>query len=471
MSTSWNASFTDELPSVLVEGSAGLTLQNIKNRISTYQSGSTGGPFLASVSTGVAAASGTLTATSSLVATDVAGVLINNVLCAPTISTSANNGMTQIRNRINSGGDTPNALVSKAVYATRTFTPGVGTLTMASVAPGVATVTIGGTAINFTATGVNANDALACANAINADGVAGLKVRATASGAVCTITAEATPRAIVTIAGSPATGELVAVLINGILVSTTYLTSVTVTAAALALAINRNALLQGVVRATSAAGVVSVISRTAGDLVPAVGVTGTGVTLDTSGASDPDPCVLLTVSTASGDIVLYFNGVPLTVSLASGASDAADAAQIAAAINADAYASTLVDAAVISGAVVTVSAKNAITLSSYSTPGAGVTVDTSGGASTGKGTVLTGSGTWGGIAGNAITNAAAGNITPSPNGALTTGATAVTITASRGGLSGNYITTVAGGAQAANVTASGARLTGGAETILALPFP
>lgn len=472
----WDVQVTDsQLPDAgfVVTGSPTRTLTNIINRFKSILAGATFGAVLIKAIVDEAAATVTATAGASLGGTDVAGVAINGVAATVTYGsgglTTQNLFMTGLRNKINAGGNTPDALVSKAVYATRTFTPGVGTFTMASVAAGAASVVVEGTTVNFTAVGTNATDALACATAINADGVAGLKVRASASGAVCTVTAEATPRATVTISGAD-TGDIVGVLLGvtptlSIPVSVVYASSDTQTATNLAAAINASAAYT-YVRATSAAGVVTVISRTAGDLLPAIGVTGTGVTL----GGLIDPSCTLTVSTASGTIVVYVNGRAISIPLVASASDTADAIQIAAALNADPYFKSLAVAATLSAGVVTISALSAITINEIDSDDPGVVAIS--GAAAAQGTVLTGAGTWGGIAGNAITiSTATGGITADPAGDLTTGATQVTITSSQPGVPGNWIASAASGAAAANITVATARLTGGAETGTSMLFP
>lgn len=471
----WDVQVTDsQLPDAgfVVAGSPTRTLINIINRFKSILAGATFGAVLIKAIVDEASATVTATAGGSLGGTDVAGVAINDVAATVTYGsgglTTQNLFMTGLRNKLNAGGNTPDALVSKAVYANRTFTAGTGTFTMASVSPGASIIVVGGTNVTFTAVGVNATDAQLAAEAINANGTAGPKVLATYSGAVCTVTAQATPRATVTISGA-GTGDVVGVRLGVtptlvVNVSTTYATSDTVTAAALAAAINASAAYT-YVRATSAAGVVTVISRTAGDLLPAIGVTGTGVTL----GGLIDPSCTLTVSTASGTIVVYVNGRAISIPLVADASDAADAIQIAAALNADPYFKSLAVAATLSAGVVTISALSAITINEIDSDASGV-VSISG-ATAAQGTVLTGSGTWGGIAGNAITTSTAvGGITA---GAATVagGATQVTITSSQPGVPGNWILSAASGAAAANITVASARLTGGAETGTSMLFP
>lgn len=471
----WDVEVTDsQLPDAgfVVTGSPTRTLTNIINRFKSILAGATFGTVLIKAIIDEASATVTATAASGLGGTDVAGVAINGVAATVTYGsgglTTQNLFMTGLRNKINAGGNTPDALMSKAVYANRTFTAGTGTFTMSGVAAGSRIIVVGGTNVTFTATGVDAADAILAADAINLEGVAGLKVLATASGSVTTVTAQATPRATVTISGA-GTGDIVGVRLGltptlTVNVSTTFATSDTVTATALALAINQSAAYT-YVRATSAAGVVSVISRTAGDLLPAIGVTGTGVTL----GGLIDPSCTLTVSSASGDIVVYVNGRSITVPLVSGASDTADAVHIAAALNADPYFKSLAVAATLSAGVVTISALSAITIDEIDSDATGV-VSISG-ATGANGTVLTGSGTWGGIAGNAITTSTAvGGITA---GAATVagGATQVTITASQPGVPGNWILSAASGAAAANISVATARLAGGAETGTSMLFP
>lgn len=451
--------------SPIVANNVPRSTSEIISRLDKFRSGNVKSVVRVETSYDQAPATGTLTFGDTITGGDVLGVTINGVDCTATYATSINNTAMLVKHQVNEGGNTPNALVSKAVYANRTFTDGTGTFTFAGVAAGAAAVTVGGTACNFTAVGNNTTDAKACAAAINAQGVAGLKVFATSSGAVCTVTAQSAPRGTFTIASGDADDVFYAV-IDGVTVSATFDTSDTVTAAALATAINASPALLGKVRANSAAGVVSVISRTTGDLVPALGVTGTGVTI--GGTADPSATIV--VSTASGAVVVYVNGHPISFTLPTGGSDAVDAAYIASKINDDPYARSLGFASSSSGTV-TYTANSAIRIRSYASAGATGTITAAGTTASDGSTVLTGAGLWGGVAGNAVTTSTATAGITAGAATVANGATTLTYTATQPGVSGNWITSAAAGAAAAKVTASGARLTGGSETIFPIQYP
>jgi len=548
-----NKSFEDAAP--VFPGDTQLTSNSYKNWLSgvvagAAPSGPTNKPSIIAAYD-QAQAAGTLT-DNGLVATDVAGAAINGVDATATYATSINNTLTLIKNKINAGGDTPNALIIKAVSAVRSFTDASGTLTFSGVAPGAAAVVVGGTTISFTATGVDATDAAVCAAAINADATAGAKVFASASGAVVTVTAKATNRATITgitgltagapygavingvrvacavgtitISGSVST-EACTIVINdtninfvagasdtlsavacaaavnassvgsivyatniagvvylicksastfvydstgansvglttsvlvgtGVTADQTVITGASGTAAtdslALTILINQTPSLMSLVRAVNASSSsVTVIALESGDQMPAIGAFGTGLTV----GGTTTPSTTITVSSASGTLTPYVNGVPVGSVTATGV-NATDAAAIAALISASFFARNFCTAT---------SSAGVVTVTSVS----GISISTSGGPSVSV-SVLTGSETWGGVAGNAVTltDGSTSGITASGSGTLANGASRLTITATTPGVCGNWITFAAAGDDAAHVTASGSgRLTGGDETV------
>lgn len=383
---------------------------------------------------------------------DVAGATINGVDCTATYASSPNNTLTLIKNKINAGGNTPNDLVTKAVSAVRYFTDATGYFTMSACPAGTVTPAVDGTNVPFTATGVDAEDAAALALAINAQATAGKKVWAYSDGVDKTyVVAQSTGRAVLTLSSAAGT---VGVRINGFLTTVEYATSDAATATALTAAINANTQVNRTVRAVNTgSGEVTVIATTAGDLMPAVGARGTGVTV----GGTATPSTTLTISSASGTLTAYINGVPVAAVTATG-TDATDAALLAAAINASTFAQLYVRATVSAG-VVTVTALNAIPVEAY---GTGVSSASA---------YLTNAGTYGGVAGNALTLTSANASYCIRSGAtLSGGVSGLAVTATKFGVAGNWITFAAGGAAASHLTASGTALTAGAETVFSAGF-
>lgn len=449
----FGTSYEDASP--VAPGDTPLTLNLIKNWISGLSAGAapngpTNRPSIV-VSYDQARATGTL-ADNGLVAADVAGALINGVAATATYATSVNNTLALIKNKINAGGDTPNDLITKSVFATRYFTDASAYFTL-NAATGSLSPKVDGTNCTFTATADNAADAAALAAAINAQATAGVKVFAYSDGVdKCYVVAQATPRATITIASGEGT---VGCRIGGVLVSVAWATSDAATATALTAAINAAPRVNGLVRAVnSASGVVTVISRTAGDSMPAIGGRGTGLTV--GGTTVPQ--TTLTISSASGTLSAYVDGV-LVASITAAGTDTDNAAALAKAINTSSYASRLVTASASAG-VVTVTSNDGISLEAV---GAGAT------ASDG---FLANAGLYGGVAGNAITLASATGVTRSATtlGGGTAGTSGVKISATQAGVSGNWITLAATGAAASHVTASGARLTNGAGSVESAGF-
>lgn len=389
------------------------------------------------------AASATLIS-NGLTGGDVAGAAINGVNATATYATSANDTLTLIKNKINNGGDTQNALISKAVSATRYFTDATGYFTL-SGATGTLSPAVDGTSISFDASGTDAEDASVLAAAINANATAGLKVFAYSDGVnKCYVKASGNNRATITL--SSASGS-VGCRINGIETVVTWATSDAATATALTAAINANTALASVARAVnSSSGVVTVISNISGDQMPAIGAFGTGLTV--GGVASPKTTI--TVSSASGTLLALVNGLQAASVTAVGV-NATDAAALAAAINASPVARGLVTATVSSN-VVTVTSVSATTLQAI---GSGVAASSS---------VLVDAGTYGGVAGNALTLTSDTGVTRS-GATLSGGVSGLLVAASEAGVSGNWITFAAAGAGAAHVTASGARLAGGLETV------
>lgn len=186
--------------------------------------------------------------------------------------------------------------------------PATGTITMAT-SSGVVGATIGGTLVTVTWAISDANSQVLLAEAINANATVNKWVYATASGAVCTLTA-LQPGVLgnnvtlvlsgtnVTVSGAKLTGGVgadvpgtvaatgsitiasgsgsVGAFINGVLTTVTWATSDTASALALSAAINAAA---GPVQATAALGVVSLRARQPGLVDYNLVASGTGVTV------------------------------------------------------------------------------------------------------------------------------------------------------------------------------------------------
>ncbi len=254
------------------------------------------------------------------------------------------------------------------------------------------------------------------------------------------------------------TGAITATL-AGIATSVTWTSSDAATATALVAAINANTAVNGQwVAFNPASGVVLVQSRAWVDQMPAVGATGSGITV----GGVTTPLTTLTISTGSGVLSAYLNGV-LAASVTATGTDATDAAALALALNRSSYATQFGRATSAAG-VVTFVPDTAISLSTFGGPAASAAF-------------LTASGTYGGVAGNALTLTSSGNCTRS-GATLTTGVSGVLVTATSPGVSGNWMTFAAGGAASSHVTASGTRLGGspagavavGAETTAPFAF-
>ncbi len=428
-----------EAANPVVPTSASLTLQAYIDYLNAIRSGST-------PQTSVFALYDQVRATATLASNgwttaEVAGAAISGVDSTVTFATSVNNSLALLKNKINAGGNTPNDLVTKAVSAKRYFTDATGTFTLVSVAAGSASVLCGtgSTQVDFVAVDAdNTASAKALAAAINANATVGPQVRATSALGVVTVTAQATNRATLTISSG---SGYVGCRINGISTQVLWATNDTTAATALALAINANTALNLLVRATSSAGVVTVIALSAGDKMPAIGARGTGLTV----GGVTTPLTTFTISTGSGTLSAYIDG-NLVASITATGTDATDAAALALAINRNFYAKRLVIATSAAG-VVTVASREGITLSAF---GTGITASAA---------YLTGAGTYGGVAGNAvaITNNSTSGITASDT-TLTGGVSGVLVTATAPGVTGNAVTFAAAGAASTHVTASGTRL-------------
>jgi hypothetical protein len=367
---------------------------------------------------------------------------INGVDSAVTYASSVNNTALLLLNKINCAS---NALIYQHALATeRTLVNSTGTYTIVS-ASGTISATIDGTQVDVTATGVDAADAKLLAAAINADGTVSPKVFATNALGVVTLTAQGHCRATITISSGAGT---ITAYINGIPVSTTWVTSDTVTATALALAINADSRVNQTVRASSAAGVVTVIAKTAGDFYVPVGATGTGATSATTG-----PVSTITLSGASGTITGVVNGARIAVTYAT--SDTVTAAALAAAINANTNVNRLVTATSAAG-VVTITSRSAITLAAAGT------------GTTASAAILAAAGTYGGIAGDALTTTAAGTGLTADQATLAGGATSVSLVAVNPGHAGNAVTLACTGN---NITATSALFTGGTAVQVTSTFP
>ncbi len=447
-----------EAANPVVPTSANLTLQAYINYLNSIRSGSVSADTSFFALYDQVRATATLV-DNGLVGADVAGVTISGVDATVTYATSINNTLSLIKNKINAGGNTPNALVTRAVSATRYFTDATGTFTMSDCPAGTVTPSVDGTAVPFTAVGDDTIDAAALALAINAQATAGVKVRATSALGVVTVTAQATNRATLTISSGAGT---VGCRINGFLVTVPWTTTDTNSATLLTAAINADTRINTTVRAVnSSAGVVTVLALSAGDKMPAVGATGSGITV----GGVATPLTTLTIATGSGTLSAYIDG-NLVASVTATGTDATDAVALAKAINANFYARRT---------VIATSALGVVTLSSR----AGITLGAVGTGVTASAAYLTASGTYGGIAGNALTLTSADAAYCIRSGAtLTGGVTGVLVTATAPGVSGNAITFAAGGAASGHVTASGTRLgasaggfvVAGAETTRSFSF-
>jgi hypothetical protein len=393
-----------------------------------------------------------------LTTSDVAGASINGLNATATYASSPNNTLTLIKNKINGGGDTPNVLISSAVSATRYFTDATGFFTLNGATGSVSPKVGGSTAdytCTFTATGDNAVDAAALANVINAKAGSGLQVFAYSDGVnKCYVKSADTNRATITL--SSASG-VVGCRINGIETTVTWATSDAATATALTVAINANTALANVARAVnSASGVVTIISMVEGDQMPAIGAVGIDPStkaavsgLLVGGTTTPSTTITVTIA-ANKTMVALVNGLEAT-SVNSVGTNATDAAALAAAINSSPVARGLVTAKVSS---------NVVTVTSL----AGTTLQAIGTGAAASSATLTDSGTYGGVAGNAITLNSATGVNRSA-ATLSGGVSGLLVTSNEAGAAGNWITFAAAGAAAAHVTASGARLSGGLETV------
>jgi hypothetical protein len=425
-------------------GDPDLTIANYKNFLTGMLAGDRGGPsakpyIIASYDEDQATA--TLT-DNGLTGGDVAGAAINGVDATVTYASSVNNTLTLIKNKINNGGNTPNDLITKAVSAVRTMVSASAYFTL-NAASGSLSPEVDGTAVTFTATEDNAADSETLAAAINAS-AAGVKVFAYSDGVDKTyVVAAGTNRATLTLSSSA--GQ-VGCRINGVTVMVDFDTDDATTATALAAAINANTYLQSIVRAVnSSSGVVTVIAIAAGDQMPAIGARGTNVTV----GGTTTPSTTITIATGSGTITAYVNGVAVASVTATG-TDATDATALAAAINRSLFARQYVTATSSAG-VVTVTSVSGIALEALGT------------GNTASASYLTGAGTYGGVAGNALTLTSATGVTRSA-ATLSGGESKLTVTATEAGVSGNWITFAAAGAGAAHVTASSTRLVSGAQT-------
>ncbi len=547
---------TNDTPASPVDpGSVQTTLSQYIAYLQSIRSGSQGG------ATSLFALYDQVRATGSVIDNgltggDVAGVTISGVDATVTYATSINNTLTLIKNKINAGGNTPNALVTKAVSAKRFFTDASAYFTMSSCPAGTVSPSVDGTACAFTAVDDDAADAIACAAAINAQATAGVKVFAYPDATKCYVVAESTARGTIASISSLTAGARFGAVINGITAAPAcgyitasgstdtevgYITlaggtafpytagaSDTLTAAAMAAAVNANTATNAFLYATNVAGVVYlfaqgaqgsvsisvvatgtgvtvntatitgaagsnavdsagltwavnnhpqlmnlvravnassttvvVIARSAGDKMPAIGATGTGLTV----GGVTVPLTTLTISTGSGTLAAYIDG-NLVASITATGVDATDAVALKNAINANDYARRFVLATSALG-VVTVASREAIT---FAAVGATVTASAA---------YLTASGTYGGAAGNALTltSADAGYCIRSA-ATLSGGVSGVLVTATAPGVTGNAITFAAAGAASGHVTASGTRLgaspadnvVAGAETPLSFSF-
>lgn len=508
------------------------TLNGVKNYLSAQGGGSSGKTWF-STAINQLAAWATLVS-NGLTAADVAGATINGVDATATYATSVNNTLLLIKNKINNGGNTPNDLVNKAVFAKRYFVDSTGTYTIDSSVTGTITATIAGgsgaVAVASTAGDVTAS-AKTLADAINANGFTGIRVRAYAQAGVVTLRALGLNRATLTIStgagtigayinnilvtvtatgvdatdaaalvtainshptlnkqvfASNASGVVtvqaldgvtlapygtgmttvgpratlasgsgsVGIYINGKLASVTWGTSDAATATALALAINNDGEFnQQFFALNPASGVVYITSRVTGDQMVAVGGRGTGLTV----GGTTTPLTTLTLSSSSGTLYCYINGVPIEYVTVTGASDTADATGLCLAINNSPYARQFVKATSAAG-VVTVIPNSATSLVAV---GTGVTASAA---------YLTASGTYGGLAGDAITTTASGTGLTADQATLSGSVSGLLVEASQPGVQGNWITFAAGGAAASHVTASSARLVNGAETLQTCAF-
>jgi hypothetical protein len=614
-------------------GAPDLTLQGYKNWLAGIVSGAAPVPASVQFAYDMVRASATLK-DNGFTTAEVAGATINGVDATVTFDTTVNKSMLLLANKINGGGNTPNDLITKAVSAIRFLQDAFGYFTHTSDTPGTVSPSVDGTACAFTAVGVDATDAAALADAINAQVTASQKVVAYSDGTSRTyVVADGSNRATVTVssvgagktygcrikgiaitpsagfvtvsgsndgdagsitvggtrvtftegASDTLTAVAIAAAINasstitskgiyatnaagvvyifvradlaGVAVSATG-TGVTVNtatisgasntdavdSACLAWAINTNPLVNGIVRAVNASsttvvviakksaplkgsgtgvktagplmilssaagtitaniagfdtsvtyatsdaatataltaainantdvtdlgyyalnvasGVVLIQSRKDGDQMFAVGARGTNVTV--GGSTTPQTTI--TIATGSGTIDAYVNGVKVASITATGV-DATDAAALAAAINADFYARQF-GVATSSAGVVTFTSSLAIGLEAV-------------GAATVSGAYLTNAGLYGGVAGNALTLTTSGNCVRS-GATFANGSSGVVVTSTLPGVAGNWILFAAGVADAAHLTASGARLgtspaglvNAGAESVATFTFP
>lgn len=371
--------------------------------------------------------------------------VINGVSSSVTYATSVNNTALLTLAKINSA---TNALVYQHAIATgRTMVSATGTYTVAS-GTGTLTATVDGTAVAVTWATSDANSAKLLAAAINLNGTTGPKVYATSAAGVVTLTAAGTGRATITISSG---SGVISAVVNGIKTSTTWVTSDTVTATALALAINANPAVNQIVRATSASGVVSVIALTAGDFYVPFGCVGAGGMTANPATTGPQSTVTLTGS--AGTVTATVNGERFTVTYAT--SVTVTAAALVAAINASTNANRLVVASNIAGAI-TITSRSAITLVAAGT------------GATASSAVLIGAGTYGGIDGNALTTTATGTGLTAGAAALASGTTSVSLVSVNPGHAGNAVSLTATGN---NITAASALFTGGTATQVTSTFP
>ncbi len=331
--------------------------------------------------------------------------------------------------------------ITKALTAKRVFLPATGTFTLSDATPGTVTPAVGGTNVPFTATGVNEADALLLAAAINAQGVAGIKVKAVAAGAVVNIMARDGAAWSFTLVGTAGTFYA---NIGGIVCSAPYLSSITATAGVLAADINAKCGHLG--HATSAVGVVTFVSK--GNTEPIV-VTGTAAAAVGG---------LVSVAT-SGDTTVLINGILTTQAFVS--SVTVTAAALAAQLNANRTRLNITQATSVVGDVSVWRECSADDTLAISASHSGATSNTLAVVST-AGTL------YGGIPGNAIGLTEVANEVIASNTTILGGLTSVALTAKVPGFPGNWITVTKTGDALTVLTA---RPIGGTATQRTLTFP